>query len=549
MNDTITLHLKNLKRHNQIVNVIRLIPTGFRKYEGNQQGHTLNHEIIIHEVSQREKEKFIYRTQFVPSSHYNLIITVDKHKDAIIFNFSLPKYFYGHNIAQAVMNVNEIKFDMTNFDFDYALNNGFQRLIRYIKTFFSNEFGGCFIDYDLLQLKRLDYCYNQIFQTKIDALTYLEMQKSIKKKYLRETSTYSNNYDTSIFFSNEMYSVKIYHKGTEYAKKDAKEHEKINTLKKRLVFDIGYLQDFADKTLRYEITIRPLYMSYLFNKFMFRKKSKQFTTFKSIHAKIRSINTKFDNKKFFETDDRKIEMLELIEKHKNKKDKNTNLKIFQFLYLHYYKIAKEDISEKEMLHMLNKFYIDFDKLMNTRRDFYFSLNSIDRNNFYDDNENNDNKFITHRPVLFNEELFIIMGKKLKEFIFDMRIEQRTSVDSYLRAIDIYNDKIDNHRNVIKGLPTKNKDATRAKIDKCKLGLIIIAMENQTLESLQKKIHFSRATMHRYTTQLKEIGYTKNSVSKIPFHIPEIDFKNYYIETFTNSRKFFQVEFFRLENFH
>ena len=44
------------------------------------------------------------------------------------------------------------------------------------------------INYNELELVRIDLCYNQVFNSKQDAMGYLNAQKMINKKHQRETS-------------------------------------------------------------------------------------------------------------------------------------------------------------------------------------------------------------------------------------------------------------------------------------------------------------------------------------------------------------------------
>lgn len=47
---------------------------------------------------------------FVKSSNYYVAFSIENQKDYIEFNFSLPKFFYGNNIAQFIRPVTEKKF-------------------------------------------------------------------------------------------------------------------------------------------------------------------------------------------------------------------------------------------------------------------------------------------------------------------------------------------------------------------------------------------------------------------------------------------------------
>lgn len=281
MVDSITLELHDLKLHEKCVNILRCVEGGFTKYDGNDKLKrfrvgTLDREVTQFHDSWKEKERLIYKPVYQPSSHYKVIFMINPHKDCITFTFSIPKYFYSHNIAQAICNVNEVnEFSASNFDVSTQIELGYNRLIRYINQFFLNEFPTCKIHWENLELRRLDFCFNQIFKTKSMALEYLELQRTIRKKHMRDDSTKSNNYKTAIFYFNDSYSVKIYHKGSEFSKNDRKELDRINSFGK-MSFDTEYLQSFSDRILRYEVTIRPKYMAYLFNQHVFRSRSSQY---------------------------------------------------------------------------------------------------------------------------------------------------------------------------------------------------------------------------------------------------------------------------------
>ena len=538
MNDTITLNLHDLKKHEQIVNLLRIMQNGYRKFDNVTRGGTLNHEVTLYDDSSKYMEKFIYRSSLQASSHYKVIFMVNIFKDLIQFSFSIPKYFYGHNIAQNVLNVNEVNFSMLDSSIDYAIDNGFERLNRYIYQFFDNEFPGVKIDYSHLELKRLDFCYNQIFKSKSDAFEYLELQRQLKKKNLRDDTTKSNNYSTSIMYYNKDYSVKIYHKGSEFAKNDKYELNQINR-SSNIKFDTEYLQEISDKILRYEITIRPSYMSYIFNQKLFRKDSKQFQTWKSLYNKIKSKNKSLENKKFFDDRD-KAQMFEsLFLLFKNKTDKDTGLKLFEYLHQYFYKQKnKTEITLIQATRLMNKFYLEFDVLIHTKRKFLFLLNKEDRQMFNHDNFTNINKFETFKIVPFTKDLYTLMNNKLIEFIKDMEVEQKKSLSHYLKEIDSYNDSIDKLKNQQKHIASPYKIKSETKIDKPKLAMILCSLENYDLKQLKNIVNLSKSTYFRYQAQLKKIGFTKHTVDKCSIAVPEFSFRDYYIETMLNSKKMF-----------
>lgn len=555
MVDSITLILHDLKKHELILNSIRTITSGFRKFDSsdndqlskdlNRLGGTLNHEITYFEDSSKFKEKMIFRSRHQPSSHYKVIFMVDIKQDLITFSFSVPKYFYGHNIAQAICNTNEVDFSMINSDINHHVKNGFPRLIKYIKTYFSNEFPACPFDMRELELSRIDFCYNQIFKSKSDALEYLEFQRGIRKKHLRDNSTKSNNYQTSIHYSNKDYSVKIYHKGTEYSKNDKQEHIKINRVSHK--FDVDYLQEFSDKILRYEITLRPSYMSYIYNQKLFRNESKQFKTWKLLYNKIKSKNKELENKKFSTQQEKNRNYEDIYNQFRNKIDKKTMMPMFEWLYFHYYKKQNETPFTFTMIcKLINNFYKDFDALIHTRRRFYLDLNHINKQYYFDDHYTNDNKFNTYKIVPFTQDLYELCNKKLLDFYLDMKVDEKKSLSHYIKEIDLYNSRIDDIRKKQKGVALQYKMKTDTKIDKAKLGMILASLDKYDLTYLQNLLGLDRSTIYRYTQQLKKIGYTKNTIDTVNITVPDFDFRTYFVETMLNSKKIFINNFFRFK---
>lgn len=544
MNDTITLELRDLKKHEVIVNMLRVQKSGFTKYDG--KGVTLDHEILMPEMSRKAKEKFTYRVLNVASSHYKIIIVVNHHNDCILFNFSIPKYFYGHNIAQAIQNPNEPRFNFMMKSWDDIKELGYERLMTYINTFFDNEFPTVNVEEALiyLKLKRLDFCYNQIFRSKNDAIEYLELQKTIKKKHLREQNQMAQQmyqvYATSIFYSNQDYSVKIYHKGSEYQKNDKAEHERINKIKDRTVFDTNYLQEISDRILRYEITIRPSYMSYLYNNYIFRRNSKQFATWKATYNKIKNIYARYEKKKFFETVDVNKEIELLLPDLKKKVDKHTDLNFVQLMQYIYAKRVESKISNSVSISLIKRFYRDFDSLIHTRRNFWFKVSHEQKKLLIQDNENNSNRFQTVEDVLFTDRMYQLLAGKLKEFIIDMRIDAKQPISHYLDAIDKHNEKAKRIKKAQRGVPkyAKSKTFENTELDKPRMTMLLLVLQNNTIDTLSKMSGMANSTKQKYISDLKKIGYTKNTLDNLHIQVPALDFNQYYHELMTNQYRFF-----------
>jgi len=544
MIDTVTLELHDLELHEGVVRILRNVEGGYTKYDGNSKTGTIDREINVYHDSDKQKERIIFKPKMQPSSHYKVIFWINKHKNCITFSFSIPKYFYSHNIAQAVCNANERDFNFTNFNVETQIDLGFRRFHQYIDTFFANEFPTCKIHNSCIELRRLDFCFNQIFKSKGMALEYLELQRNVRKKHMRDESTKSNNYKTAIFYFNDSYSVKIYHKGSEFQKNDRQELERINSYGK-MNFDCQYLQEFSDRILRYEITIRPQYMSYLYNANIFRKGSSQFSTWKKMYNKVKNRNKQVERQKFWtELDKRKMYDV-LINLYESRVDKTTKLKMFDFLhYLFNKAVPKKELSMNDKYKLLQRFYSEFDTLIHTRRRFFFKLRTTDLMLFQSDNFTNENKFNSFNLVPFDEKLYKLMANKLVEFYKDFNIEQKKSIIEYLKKVDEHNLMIDKHKEFTKGIPSYHKKVS-SKIDRVKIGTILAALDKYDLKQLQTIVGFNRTTLYNYQQNLKLIGYSKNTMELHQIDVPDFDFKTYFVETKLNQYKIFQNNFFIL----
>lgn len=183
----------------------------------------------------------------IPSSNYNISYSLNKSRDFLEFNLSLPKYEFSTNILQSI-----------NY-YDQSAESQFFVLL----SFFDDFIKSYFIqkpDYEDIEIRRIDLCYNQFFSSKRDALDYLNLQKDLNAKYARSSKNNFRSYDTSLMYVTGRYSFKIYHKGTEFEK-----HDKVQLYKNNIKgYDVQDLQYHADRILRYEMTFRSSMLNYIF---------------------------------------------------------------------------------------------------------------------------------------------------------------------------------------------------------------------------------------------------------------------------------------------
>ena len=327
MIDTIVLRLHDLTYHYKIqswlsnpsfsatVRKTKYLP--FTEIKGSTANYA--RDTMLYGDSGIERLKSLRGNVHIPSSHYYLAFNIDNDKDYIEFNFSIPKYLYGNNVAQFIMSVKAKKFMMgLHYQYNEQHKYLYSRLIKFINHFFDENFPDCEVDYKKLELNRLDLCYNQVFSSKDEALRYLSYQKKLNMKNQRINGYRFNNYHTSIMYVGQNYSVKIYHKGTEFAKNDARELRlknnailrasgrdnydlskysdlfekggylsdkqkkeyfdilKGSVIQKEEFFDIEFLQGLSDRMLRYEMTFRKAMISKLYIDKVFRKTDKEY---------------------------------------------------------------------------------------------------------------------------------------------------------------------------------------------------------------------------------------------------------------------------------
>lgn len=269
------------------------------------------------------------------SSHYNISFNTNYERDYLEINMSIPKYLYGTNVFQFT--------DHRTID----IHHTWTKLESFFREFFQIYFP-TLPDYEDVEINRIDFCLNQIFDTKEDALKYLARQKELNVSYARSERNRFNDYgSTTIQYVTANYSFKVYHKGTEFRKNDLNElskmygrntgkqyndksvkvyhkvsdHSKKNYLNdlsrlhnktavkqydnnatyvkiNGLDYDLDHITAVADRTLRYELTFRKGALNYVFKQHV---KDDENTMFN--HNFQRIFNTKTKAGRKFVTDD------------------------------------------------------------------------------------------------------------------------------------------------------------------------------------------------------------------------------------------------------
>jgi hypothetical protein len=200
---------------------------------------------------------------FVKSHHYNAAFYINTDADWVEFNVSLPKYYFGTNVLQLVDHYNDKNYlHFRNNEFWNCKQVAFKAFRLILNRFLTGELMGLLDGKkQFIELRRIDFCFNLVFRTKSDAQYYLNELKSVRRKKFSTTSAVQTNYYSGLYFPSRDYTVKVYHKGTEFKKHD------FNKIKKRYGRDVAQkLGSLADCILRYEVEFRPGYLTELFRK-------------------------------------------------------------------------------------------------------------------------------------------------------------------------------------------------------------------------------------------------------------------------------------------
>lgn len=279
--DTIVYRLHNLKNYTPVVSCVQMLEDGKGKMQVPEE--YTSEEMRFKKFSNlwfNLKHDFYhiltYNTKVhLPSSESNVSIFYDRGQDNIRFEFSIPKFYFGNNVLELIPPLHS-KY--------YTPNPGMKSLANYWLRIIKKTFLKIIIeltngiqskvDFSDVEVSRFDICFNQMFDSRRDALLYLDAQKQIKAKRVQDKKHV--NYETSLSIQTNDYYFKIYHKGTEFAAVGRKDlHRNFDTLnrQKRIVEGSNFyksytnlekIQDHADNILRYELEARKPLMSYLF---------------------------------------------------------------------------------------------------------------------------------------------------------------------------------------------------------------------------------------------------------------------------------------------
>ncbi|MBS2210263.1 hypothetical protein KEM09_02570 [Carboxylicivirga mesophila] len=526
MFDSIGLRIHNLQKNQRLVDILESSKTADKVYEHqNPFADYVDTETgEIHSSNQSKylqlksihygdsgKQLTFFKDKKLTSSHYYLGYQVRLDRDYIEFNYSIPKYIFGTNIVQFVPHITEFKNSygrahLESMERIQAII--YDRLIFFVKYFLKMQFplidSFGWIDLNDVEINRLDICFNQYFESKEKALKYLEYQKRIKKRYLRETSKNKTDWGTSIFLNTGRYAAKIYHKGTEYgsSKGERNHHRKMNKAFKRNLFQVEDvydtkgklikegLQSHADKILRYEISFKNSMMSHLYRKDVFAKYCIVRKQLEKSYKKVRKIKKRCDR---------------LIEK--GAKDPNKELRT----------LTKEEITEAKI----------YEKILNKKVSFRLAVgkNTI-QNNESLVNLKYSSKGDISLPMetLFSKALVKEMFNVFNDFLQQFKIDVQEKFTDVTKRVMNYNKNVDAYN---EHFADYNKKGKQSKINMNKINSILAHLQYHTLDELVKMGIISRSGKYDIKSRLEKLGIKPNqlAVDTMDVHT-DLTFKRY-----------------------
>jgi len=271
MIDTVTIRIHNAEQYS-LYEYFNSPDSGITHVTGAVQDGKVDTSLLSG-IYFNDTDKFLVVRRmgrlYNPTSNYFVGVRCDPGNNWVDIEYSCPKWQFGHNVAQLI--------DY----YDQGSVKCFQVLRRHLIAFFDKHVPFRIQDGDI-EIRRIDFCYNQFHETQSDALNYLELLKPGFSRLARKNGSVPVPYDTGIHFTTRRMSFKVYHKGTEFRKNDY-----YKLLDKHIPgFDIDATAQAADRILRYECTFRHSGLNYAFHQLYEKAKSPGKDAINSIYRKM-----------------------------------------------------------------------------------------------------------------------------------------------------------------------------------------------------------------------------------------------------------------------
>ena len=513
MIDTVEFRIHDIQTHLGLANYLDRKQTGTGKSISIRAGTAEDmtpQQKLVHKtyIQYHDTGNVTQVAQFneLKSSHYSIAYKIDYLRDFIAFNVSIPKYIFGTNIIHYNRPPTHRAFSASKHaDINVNLSESYKRLFKFFQKFFVAEFGSIEIYPQLVEINRIDLCYNQVFDSKDDAFEYLNQLRKLKKKYARDASNYSRDWKTSIVYKTDRYSFKVYHKGTEFAKNDAPKLREINESGTGS-FDVAQYQSFADRILRYELTLRNSQIGHLYMHKLFRSGCEIWQAGlklwnKAKQKKSAGASKYFDFRAGLEPEERKL--IDYVNHHINKS---------------------------------KKFYLAGDERMSTF-----------------DNETSHPAFFAYpqkrerfnQASLFTPELWALLCSRFTTLLDEFKIDLHEDSSGVLRKVEAYNLKIVADRDKLISLGFDKKSALYKEIPPTisvqKMKVLLTMLETQTFEEIADSNVFDRQTWWRHRKTLAAVGVTQTSLLSLTTRA-DMDLRSYNTHVLFNSSTFKNLNF-------
>jgi hypothetical protein len=534
-----------------------------------------------------EKRLFFQRVQgktSVPSHDYHVNFKMSENADYIEFNLSIPKYFYGHNIAQWIPNFQSERFQLSPFamcGWSGQLKHLHKRLIEFIYQFFNDlsEYLNLpsLQNFDIrnIEIRRLDFCYNQQFPSMEFAKDFFEAQRIFKNTRIKKGAVVDQDTDTSFYYRlsrNNGFFFKIYLKGAEFLNNDlprllkenqqaaqgrpetiqalrdvfskhfpeaarhhkaqgfdgvmfdwyngyAKSGEKVEfctDFEKHLRFKCAFLLREANKVLRYEMSFTSGYISTIYKREVFRKKCPHWKKWVLRHDKIKAYDLHLSR------DREKAE----IYKRMHKLDANDR---------RIYEIIDRSFKKK------HNFFLITEKKLQRHEEIFADV-------FLAPKIDNRFRIAESDHATIGDGMFKALVKMFHDEVISYQPKKLPDEKRFLDAIAQYNETCDdriaafialNGRGAFDLLPHSQKRKRKlSKVNKSKLKLMHdFISEGKSIKTICDKMGLSRSTYFRYEADLMLFDVFRQSVRQThDFSRISTDFKPYY-EKFTLTGNF------------
>ena len=531
------------------------------------------HELLMYE---RKRKR-------LPSSHYALAYEV--RGDYVQFDFSLPKALYGTNIAEFVVPPYATGVGIEKYARQYQLSQLMPRLKAAIKYLMDEVGQGALWQWRDIEIREIDMCYNQVFNSKDEAMKYLKCQKEIRRKFKREGSSDYRSYDTSIHYVGAEYTCKIYHKGTEYAKNDRKKHEDYNRkradkmraklaaknilasdprwkrhMRNAQVWDCKALQSYADRILRYEIHFRGAILNRISMSTEFRKENKNHKKKVALYKAIRTATRNGERRlkqefvswdKFIKRDYPKWlerHMINMVHKKgiQLKKGKtwkspdSTSPCVPQGLF----RCNEKGVDVTIAFCSKNEwdFYRAFENAIRRRREMRMQLDSNNVDWFIGANgiDLKEGNMMLAEHLLFSDTILKGLHKIFKNFIDSFQVKKLPSLQEMYDKIDGHNEAMKKQRDWCKEFGDPRNAKKWQGVNKTKLITLLNLLDKGIgIDDIQNYLDVEPRTWRRYKADLKKVGIESQAVNRgNAFSGVSTSYKRYYEEADRMGKKLY-----------